>query len=453
MNLQSIRSKLLTGVPISNLNLRVTFYGRVSTNQEIQLSSLSNQEEYFKQMILNNPNWLYIEGYIDEGITGTSDIKRNNFMKMINDARHNKFDLIITKEISRFSRNTLDSIKYTRELLNNGVAVLFLNDNINTIYPDSELRLTIMSSMAQDEIRRLSERVKFGVAMSIKKGKLLGNNKLYGYTKRDNRLYIKKQEALIVKEIFNLYGLKNKSTTYIKDYLNNKGIHTNYGNKWSTTTILRILKNPKYKGFYCGNKSFTEDYMSKKVKYLTKEEWVMYKSNNQIPRIVSEYLWNKVNDKLTCSSKSITKNTTLYTNKLVCTKHNTPLYKRHRIRNYEDITWICSHHLTNKENKCYINIKEKELDIILKDIISLIQINFEQIKNNLSKIYKRNIFIPVIDLKNILLDYLLISKNLSTTHIQIKLNLNENILPSLVNEEYIFKRRNKEVKYLIELLR
>ena len=183
MNLISIRSKLLTGVPLSNINLKVTFYGRVSTNQEIQLTSLNNQEDYFKQMILNNPNWTYIEGYIDEGITGTSTLKRNNFLKMINDAKHNKFDLVITKEISRFSRNTLDSIKYTRELLEYGVAVLFLNDNINTIYTDSELRLTIMSSMAQDEIRRLSERVKFGVAMSIQKGKLLGNNKLYGYNK------------------------------------------------------------------------------------------------------------------------------------------------------------------------------------------------------------------------------------------------------------------------------
>ena len=302
MNLISIRNKLLSGTPISNLNLRVTYYGRVSTNQDIQLSSLSNQEDYFKQMILNNINWTYIEGYIDEGITGTSTLKRTNFLRMINDAKQNKFDLIITKEISRFSRNTLDSIKYTRELLNYGVAVLFLNDNINTIYPDSELRLTIMSSMAQDEIRRLSERVKFGVAMSIKKGKLLGNNKLYGYNKKNNKLYINKKESLIIKEIFTLYGIYNKSTTYIRDYLNNKGITTNYGNKWSTTTILRILKNPKYKGFYCANKSFTEDYMSKKVKYLSKEEWEIYKSSKQIPIIIEEPLWNKVNNKLTNNS-------------------------------------------------------------------------------------------------------------------------------------------------------
>lgn len=434
MNLISIRNKLLSGTPISNLNLRVTYYGRVSTNQDIQLSSLSNQEDYFKQMILNNINWTYIEGYIDEGITGTSILKRTNFLRMINDAKQNKFDLIITKEISRFSRNTLDSIKYTRELLNYGVAVLFLNDNINTIYPDSELRLTIMSSMAQDEIRRLSERVKFGVSMSIKKGKLLGNNKLYGYNKKNNKLYINKKESLIIKEIFTLYGIYNKSTTYIRDYLNNKGITTNYGNKWSTTTILRILKNPKYKGFYCANKSFTEDYMSKKVKYLSKEEWVIYKSSKQIPVIIEESLWNKVNNKLTNNSKHITKNVSLYTNKLICTIHNKPLYKRH---NKSDTSWICSYHLHNKDNKCYINIKEKELTNILNNIINKLSINYSLILKELSNIYKKEVSLPNINIIPILLDNMLITKYLSTYILKIKLTtIDKPNIKDLINDKY-----------------
>lgn len=446
MNLISIRNKLLTGTPLSNINLRVTFYGRVSTNQDIQLTSLSNQEDYFKQMILNNPNWTYIEGYIDEGITGTSDIKRNNFMRMINDSKQDKFDLIITKEISRFSRNTLDSIKYTRELLSNGVAVLFLNDNINTIYPDSELRLTIMSSMAQDEIRRLSERVKFGVTMSIKKGKLLGNNKLYGYNKKNNKLYINKKEASIIKEIFTLYGIYNKSTTYIKDYLNNKGLLTNYGNKWSTTTILRILKNPKYKGFYCGNKSFTEDYMSKKVKYLSKKEWVMYKSPKQIPIIIEESLWNKVNDKLTQNSKHITKNASVYTNKLTCIKHNSPLYKRH---NKYDTSWICSYHLYNKDNKCYINIKEKDITRIMNTIINELNINYLSITKNLSSIYKKQVSLPNINIIPIILSNMLITHTLSTYILKIKLNIEDKLLSRITTKEYI---TNQGTKYQIELL-
>ena len=434
MNLLSIRSKLLTGTNISNINLRVTYYGRVSTNQDIQLSSLYNQEDYFKQMILNNKNWTYIEGYIDEGITGTSTLKRTNFLRMINDAKQNKFDLIITKEISRFSRNTLDSIKYTRELLDYGVAVLFLNDNINTIYPDSELRLTIMSSMAQDEIRRLSERVKFGVSMSIKRGKLLGNNKLYGYNKKNNKLYINKKEALIIKEIFTLYGLHNKSTTYIRDYLNNKEIPTNYGNKWSTTTILRILRNPKYKGFYCANKSFTEDYMSKKVKYLSKKEWVMYKSPKQIPIIIEESLWNKVNNKLTNNSKHITKNVSIYTNKLICTIHNKPLYKRH---NKYDTSWICSYHLHNKDNKCYINIKEQDITNILNLIIDNLNINYLSILKELSSIYKKQVSLPNINIIPIILDNMLITKNLSTYILRIKLTIKDKPnMKGLINNKY-----------------
>ena len=446
MNLINIRNKLLSGIPISNLNLRVTYYGRVSTNQDIQLTSLSNQEDYFKQMIINNKNWTYIEGYIDEGITGTTTLKRNNFLRMINDAKQNKFDLIITKEISRFSRNTLDSIKYTRELLKYGVAVLFLNDNINTIYPDSELRLTIMSSMAQDEIRRLSERVKFGVSMSIKKGKLLGNNKLYGYNKKNNKLYINKKESLIIKEIFTLYGIHNKSTTYIKDYLNNQEIPTNYGNKWSTTTILRILRNPKYKGFYCANKSFTEDYMSKRVKYLSKKEWVMYKSPNQIPIIIEESLWNKVNDKLTKNSKSITKNTSTYTNKLICTKHRTPLYKRH---NKYDTSWICSYHLKKKNNKCYINIKEKEITDILNHLINQLNINYLSISKELSNIYKKQIKIPNINTIPIILSNMFITRNISTYILKIKLDIEDKLLSKITNTEYISKNGNK---YQIELL-
>lgn len=446
MNLINIRNKLLSGIPISNLNLRVTYYGRVSTNQDIQLTSLSNQEDYFKQMIINNKNWTYIEGYIDEGITGTTTLKRNNFLRMINDAKQNKFDLIITKEISRFSRNTLDSIKYTRELLKYGVAVLFLNDNINTIYPDSELRLTIMSSMAQDEIRRLSERVKFGVSMSIKKGKLLGNNKLYGYNKKNNKLYINKKESLIIKEIFTLYGIHNKSTTYIKEYLNNREIPTNYGNKWSTTTILRILRNPKYKGFYCANKSFTEDYMSKRVKYLSKKEWVMYKSPKQIPIIIEESLWNKVNDKLTKNSKSITKNTSTYTNKLICTKHSTPLYKRH---NKYDTSWICSYHLNNKNNKCYINIKEKEITDILNHLIDQLNINYLSIYKELSNIYKKQIKIPIINIIPIILSNMFITRNISTYILKIKLDIEDKLLSKITNKEYISKNGNK---YQIELL-
>ena len=163
MELYKIRSRISMGESLYDLPLKVTFYARVSTDKDIQLNSLDNQVMYFRNLITENKNWTYVDGYIDEGISGTSVNKREDFLRMIEDSKTGKFDLILTKELSRFSRSTLDSIKYTQELLENGVGVLFQSDNINTIMPDSELRLTIMASIAQEEVRKLSERVKFGM--------------------------------------------------------------------------------------------------------------------------------------------------------------------------------------------------------------------------------------------------------------------------------------------------
>ena len=176
MNILKAREDIRNGKTIYNMKLNVCYYARVSTDKIEQINSINNQKKYFEDYIKGNPNWNLVNGYIDEGISGIKVKNRLSFIKMIEDAKKGKIDLILTKEISRFSRNTLDSIKYTRELLNYGVIVYFLSDNINTISEDSELRLTIMSSLAQDEIRRLSQRVKFGIKRMIKDRKLIGSN-------------------------------------------------------------------------------------------------------------------------------------------------------------------------------------------------------------------------------------------------------------------------------------
>ena len=156
MDIKRAREELRKGKSIYDMPLRVVYYARVSTDKDDQLNSLENQQNYFEEMIKENRNWISCGGYIDEGISGTAVKNRDQFLKMIESATLGKIDLILTKEISRFSRNTLDSIKYTQELLSNGVGVHFLSDNINTFQPDSELRLTIMSSIAQEDIRKLS---------------------------------------------------------------------------------------------------------------------------------------------------------------------------------------------------------------------------------------------------------------------------------------------------------
>ena len=164
-----MRQEFLSGKTIFDLNLRVVFYARVSTEKEEQINSLENQVSFFENYIRKNKNWLFIRGYVDEGISGTTSLKREQFMKMIEDSKKDRFDLIIAKEVSRFSRDTIDSLYYTRNLLEHDVCVYFLSDNIVTASNDGELRLTIMSSMAQDEVRKISERTKFGFKRAVKK--------------------------------------------------------------------------------------------------------------------------------------------------------------------------------------------------------------------------------------------------------------------------------------------
>lgn len=303
MNLFEIRNILSQGKKLVDLPLRVTFYARVSTDHEEQLNSLENQVMYFENYIKSQDNWIFVPGYIDEGISGTSVKKRDNFLKMINDAKNGAFNLILTKEISRFSRNTVDSIKYTQELLQNNVGVYFLNDNINTFETDSELRLTIMSSIAQDEIRKLSERIRFGYKRSIEKGIVTGNDNIYGYKKIKGKLEIIKEEAELVKLIFNEYSKERMGTSKLGHYLYDRyNIVSNTNKPLAGTVIARIIRNPKYKGYYCAHKETTVDYHSKKRIKFKPNEWIVYKDIISCPPIVSEELWDKCNEILNRNS-------------------------------------------------------------------------------------------------------------------------------------------------------
>ena len=400
MDLYTVRKQLNMGMPLTSIKLRVTDYARVSTDHLEQKKSLQNQVEHFEQYIKENPNWTYVKGYVDDGITGTSDVKRDNFMKMIEDARSGIFDLIITKEISRFSRNTLDSIKYTRELLSYGVAVLFVNDNINTAMPDSELRLTIMASMAQDEIRRLSERVKFGMNRAIERGEILGNDLLYGYKKDKDTgvLNIIEEEAKVVRRIYELYAVEELTLSKIVKTLNSEGLKTCQGKKWCISTISRMIENPKYKGYYCARKSEIVDYMTKKIKYFEKDDWVIYEDKTRIPPIIDEDLWNRANNRLISrkkafserkEDKSIYKNRYLYSAKIFCGQHNTVFHRREFRKNKKDITWVCSEYLKNGKSTCDSpNIRESELDEIFKDLISKLQIDSNEVIDTLMNYYK-----------------------------------------------------------------
>ena len=271
MDIHDVRMLLKTQ-SIYNIPLRVTYYARVSSESDEQLNSLGNQISYYENLIKKNLNWTFVPGYIDEGLSGISTRKRENFNRMIDDAAEHKFDLVITKEISRFARNTLDSIQFTRKLLGYGVGVFFQNDNINTLDEDSELRLSIMSSIAQEELRKLSSRVKFGHQQAIKDKVVLGNSRIFGYQKDGGKLAVDEAQAPMVRELFQLYATGEYSMKQIETIFWEKGYRNYNGNKIAHTTMSNMISNPKYKGYYVGNKVKVIDMFSKQQKFLPPEE-------------------------------------------------------------------------------------------------------------------------------------------------------------------------------------
>ncbi len=349
MNILKIRSELRNGRTIFDIPLRVTFYARVSTDKDEQINSLENQVQYYTELIQSKPSWAFVPGYVDEGISGTSTKKRDSFLRMIADAKAGRFDFIITKEISRFSRSTLDSIRYTQELLEHGVGVLFQNDNINTLDSDSEFRLVVMAGVAQDEVRKLSERLKFGFRQAIKNGHVLGNDKLWGYDKKDCVLTINTEEAQVVRRIFDLYANRQMGIRRISQTLLDEGFTSRKGNAFNVLTIRHILCNPKYKGWYCANKSQTVDYRSKRKVFLDESEWVMY-PDPSIPAIVPEELWDRANALYKRRSKQMMAhqsgaefhNRYPYSGKIICEEHGTSFHRQVlKSRAGEKEVWQC----------------------------------------------------------------------------------------------------------------
>ena len=377
MEVRKIRAEMRNGRSFYDMPLRVTFYARVSTDQDEQINSLENQVQYYTELIQSKPNWKFVPGYVDEGISGGSTKKRDNFNRMIRDAKAGMFDFIITKEISRFSRSTLDSIRYTQELLDYNVGVFFQNDNINTLDTDSEFRLVIMAGVAQDEIRKLSERLKFGFRQAIKNGHVLGNDKLYGYDKKDCVLTVNEEEAEIIRIIFDLYGNQRLGTRTISKRLMELGYTSREGNAFNTLTIRHILENPKYKGWYCGNKSQSVDYRTKRNVLLDESEWVTY-PDPSIPAIVSEELWNRANalykrrreEMKSHSSGVCFHNRYPYSAKIYCEEHGTTFHRQViQTKKGQQEVWQCKVYRSHGRAACSApQIRSSDLDFILSDI-------------------------------------------------------------------------------------
>ena len=271
----------------------VAIYARVSTEHEAQLSALENQVDWYRPILAARPEWTLTAQYIDEGITGTSAEKRPQFMKMIADAKQKKFDMIITREVSRFARNTVDTLQFTRMLKEYGVEVFFINDNIKTFDGDGELRLTIMATLAQDESRKTSIRVKAGQQTSMQNGVFYGNGNILGYDRVGKELVINPEQAKTVRMIFDMY-LSGMGVMKIQYELEKAGRLTSTGKtKWFASYISHMLKNSFYCGIITYHKEYTPDYLKqRKIKNYGAMEYVQVKGTHE--PIITEEEFEKV---------------------------------------------------------------------------------------------------------------------------------------------------------------
>lgn len=278
-----------------NRQRRVAIYGRVSTEHEAQLSALENQMQWYEDQAKYHPNWTVVETYIDEGITGTQAKKRPAFLRMLEDARQGKFDLIVTREVCRFARNVVDTLVVTRELKSIGVEVFFIDDNIWTMDGDGELRLSLMATLAQEESRKTSERVKAGQKISRDNGVLYGSGNILGYDRVGSTYVINEEQAETVRMIYDLY-LQGYGSMKIANILTERKRKTASGLvKWSISNIMRAIRNATYTGTKCYNKSRSNNFLEqKRINNLDMSTYEYVEGD--FPAIISKEVWDKAQE-------------------------------------------------------------------------------------------------------------------------------------------------------------
>ena len=345
---------------------RVAAYARVSTDSEEQLSSYEIQVKHYTNHIKSNENWEFVEIYTDEGITGVSTKRRDGFNRMIRDALDGKIDLIITKSVSRFARNTVDTLTTVRKLKEKGVEVYFERENVYTLDSKGEVMLTIMSSLAQEESRSISENVTWGQRKRFADGKVSLPYKYFlGYEKGSDGLpKVVEKEAEIVRMIYRLF-LEGKTVSYIANHLTNLKIKTPRGkNKWTTTTVKSILTNEKYKGDALLQKCYTVDFLTKKKKK-NEGEVPQYYVKNSHQAIISPETFDLVQTEVKNRSKSThhLNSTSPFSSKIECSEcggfYGSKVW--HSNSKYRKVIWRCNNKYKNKEKCKTPHLYEKDI--------------------------------------------------------------------------------------------
>lgn len=383
--------------------IKVASYCRVSTDSADQANSLESQKRYFREYIAGRPDWELYEVYADEGITGTSTKKRTQFNRMIQDAYRGKFKMIITKEVSRFSRNLLDTIAYTRELKSLGIGVIFMNDGFTSLDPDAELRLSIMGSIAQEESRKTSSRVKWGQSRQMEKGVVFGTSML-GYDVHEGKLTINPEGAEIVRMIFRKYAVEKKGTSVIARELREAGVKTYNGSvMWNDSSIVRLLRNEKYVGDLIQKKSITPDYLTHERKRNTGQEERIILRDHHEP-IIDRELWNDAQEALTRRNRNNSESSGhstryVFSGKILCAECGARFVSRRKTRKNGTsyMRWGCytassagRKHMDAQGNEIGCDVGKQIRDDLaletLSNVIKSIPADFEWIIQNLTNI-------------------------------------------------------------------
>ena len=348
--------RFATATAVTAALKRVAAYARVSTDNDEQLSSYEAQVDYYTKHIKSNPAWEFVEVYTDEGISATSTKKRDGFNRMISDALRGKIDLIITKSVSRFARNTVDTLTTVRQLKEKGVEVYFEKENIYTLDSKGELLITIMSSLAQEESRSISENVTWGQRKRFADGKVsIPYGQFLGYEKgEDNLPKIVEKEAEVVRLIYKLF-LEGKTTPGIARQLTEDGVPTPAGkSKWQASTVLSILRNEKYKGDAILQKTFTVDFLTKKKK-INEGEIPQYYVENSHPAIITPEVFDLVQHELNKRKdvRGYKTGGSCFSGKIVCGECGSFYGSKvwHSTSKYRRTIWQCNHKFKN-DKKC-----------------------------------------------------------------------------------------------------
>ena len=374
--------------------IRVAAYCRVSTDGDEQLGSFESQKLYYEQKIADNPEWVNAGIFADEAITGTKTDKRNGFQEMIARCQNGEIDMILTKSISRFARNTVDTLNYVRMLKDKNIAIFFEKENINTLDMNGELLLTIMSSLAQQEVESLSQNVKIGLQMKMKRGEMVGFNGCFGYDydPETKTISVNEDEAQTVRMIYDMY-LQGYGTTTIAKRLIELGIKNKKGEvSWHTHGVMGIIKNEKYKGDILLGKTFTTDPISKRRLANFGEENQYYIRDHHEP-IVSREVWDEAERirKKRAKNKVVetTGNRERYTRQYAFSSmcecaycgHKLTRRTRHSSSIYEKTVWQCMNATKNGIANC-LNCKaidEAILEGAFLDAFKLLAGNFDDV--------------------------------------------------------------------------